>query len=128
VPQFYLSSFFEIMRRCDLGGSELVALASVVVEHDQFREKIMYKLATAILLLSSPVFAQNIDALRDCPPTGQTAKGEMVYSLDCKAIKTENADMNYKPKMAPTTMNETVIPKSGATQTPAETPTTGVNK
>jgi hypothetical protein len=55
-----------------------VALASVVVEHDQFREKIMYKLATAILLLASPVFAQNIDALRDCPPTGQTAKGEMV--------------------------------------------------
>jgi len=88
----------------------------------------MYKLATAILLLSSPVFAQNIDVLRGCPPTGQTAKGELVYSLDCKAIKTENADMNYQPKMPPTTMNETVIPKSGAAQTPAETATTGVNK
>jgi hypothetical protein len=86
------------------------------------------KLATAILLLSSPAFAQNNDAIRDCPPTGQTAKGELVYSLDCKSIKAENADVDYKPKMRSTTMKETVIPKSGATQTPAETPTTGVNK
>jgi hypothetical protein len=91
-------------------------------------EEIMYKLATAILLLSSPAFAQTNDAVRDCPPTGQTAKGELVYSLDCKAIKAENADVNYKPKMPSTTMHDTVIPKSGATQTPAETPTTGVNK
>jgi hypothetical protein len=75
-----------------------------------------YKLATAILLLSSPAFAQNNDAIRDYPPTGQTAKGEFVYSLDCKAIKAENADVNYKPKMPSTTMKETVIPKSGATQ------------
>jgi hypothetical protein len=88
----------------------------------------MYKLATAILLLSSPALAQNNDALRDCPPIGQTAKGEMVYSLDCKALKPENADNNYKPKMPSTTMNETVIPKAGATQTPAQTSTTGVNK
>jgi hypothetical protein len=88
----------------------------------------MYKLATAILLLSSPAFAQNNDVLRDCPSIGQTAKGELVYSLDCKVIKAENADMNYKPKMPSTTMQETVIPRSGATQTPAETPTTGVNK
>jgi hypothetical protein len=89
----------------------------------------MYKLATAILLLSSPAFAQNNDLVRDCSPIGQTAKGEMVYALDCKAIKAETAnDVNYKPKMPSTTMNETVIPKSGATQTPAETPTTGVNK
>jgi hypothetical protein len=88
----------------------------------------MYKLAAAILLLSSPAFAQNNDPLRDCSPIGQTGKGEMVYSLDCKAIKAENSDLNYKPKMPTTTMNETVIPKSGATQTPAETPTTGANK
>ena len=88
----------------------------------------MYRLATAILLLSAPAFAQNNDVLRDCPAIGQTGKGELVYSLDCKAIKAETADMNYQPKMPPTTMKETVIPKSGATQTPAETPTTGVNK
>ena len=74
----------------------------------------MYRLAAAILLMSTPVFAQNNDALRDCPPIGQTAKGEMVYSLDCKALKAENADVNYKPKMPSTTMNETVIPRSGS--------------
>jgi hypothetical protein len=88
----------------------------------------MYKLATAILLLSSPAFAQNNEARRDCPPIGQTGKGELIYPLDCKAIKAENADMNYEPKMPSTTMKETVIPKSGATQTSAETATTGVNK
>jgi hypothetical protein len=90
----------------------------------------MHKLATAIsiLLLTSPAFAQNNDAVRDCPPMGQTGRGELIYSLDCKAIKAQNADMNYEPKMPSTTMRETVIPKSGATQTPAETPTTGVNK
>jgi hypothetical protein len=88
----------------------------------------MYKLATAILLLSSPAFAQNNAAIGDCPPTGQTAKGELVYSLDCKAIKAENADVDYKPNMPSTTMKETVIPKAGGTQMPAETPTTGVNK
>jgi len=26
---------------------------------------------------------------------GQTAKGEMVYALDCKALKAENKDVNY---------------------------------
>jgi hypothetical protein len=88
----------------------------------------MYKLAAAILLLSSSAFAQNNDSLRDCSPTGQTARGEMVYSLDCKAIKAESASADYKPTMPATTMKETVIPKAGGTQTPAETPTTGVNK
>ena len=88
----------------------------------------MYRLATAILVLSSPAFAQSNDVLRDCPPIGQTGKGEMVYSLDCKVIKVENADVNYKPKMPSTTMPETVIPKSGGKENPADTSTTGVNK
>jgi hypothetical protein len=86
----------------------------------------MNKLAIAMLLLASPAFAQNKDVgpdLRDCPPTGQTAKGEMVYSLDCKALKAENKDVNYKPDMPATNLPETVIPKSGATQTPETTPT-----
>jgi hypothetical protein len=86
------------------------------------------QLATAILLLSSPAFAQNNDVIRDCPPVGQTGKCELVYSFDCKAIKAENADMDYKLKMPSTAMKETVIRKSGAPRTPAETPTTGVNK
>jgi hypothetical protein len=89
----------------------------------------MIRLALAILLLASPAFAQDKaaapDALRDCPPIGQTAKGEMVYSLDCKAIKAENADSNYKPNMPATAMSETVVPKAGATQTPETTPIKG---
>ena len=88
----------------------------------------MYKLATAILLLSSPAFAQSSDAVKDCPPIGQSAKGELIYSMDCKMLKAENLDTSYKPKMAPTDMKETVIPKSGGEQTPATTTTTGVNK
>jgi hypothetical protein len=85
----------------------------------------MYKLATALLLLSSPAFAQGSEALKDCPPIGQTAKGELVYSLDCKAIKPDYTVGENKPNMAPTNMKDTVIPKSGAMQTPATTPTKG---
>ena len=44
----------------------------------------MYKLAAALLLLSSPAFAQTNDAFKECPPIGQTAKGDMVYGMDCK--------------------------------------------
>ncbi|HWJ18946.1 MAG TPA: hypothetical protein VNR65_09505 [Geobacterales bacterium] len=86
----------------------------------------MLKLAAAaILLLSSPAFAQTSSV--DCPPTGQTAKGELVYGMDCKALKAENRAEN-RPNMPPTNMKDTVIPKSGATQNPESTPTTGVNK
>ena len=86
----------------------------------------MNRLAIAMLLLVSPAFAQNSNVapdLRDCPPTGQTAKGEMVYSLDCKALKAENKEANYKPEMPATDLPQTVIPQSGATQTPETTPT-----
>lgn len=86
----------------------------------------MIKLATAMLLLvSAPAFAQT--AAVDCPPIGQTAKGEMVYAMDCKSLKAENRAEN-QPNMPSTNMKETVIPKSGGTQTPETTPTTGVNK
>jgi hypothetical protein len=87
----------------------------------------MYKLAAALLLLSSPAFAQANDAFKDCSPIGQTAKGDMVYGMDCKALKAENRAEN-QPNMPPTNMKDTVIPKSGGTQTPETTPTTGVNK
>jgi hypothetical protein len=92
----------------------------------KFLEETMNRLAIAMLLLASPAFAQNTNVapdLRDCPPTGQTAKGELVYSLDCKALKAENKEVNYKPDMPATNLPETVIPKSGATQTPETTPT-----
>jgi hypothetical protein len=85
----------------------------------------MLKLATALLLLSSAAFAQGSDALRDCPPIGQTAKGDLVYSLDCKAIKTDYTVGENKPNMPQTNLKDTVIPKSGGLQTPATTPTKG---
>jgi hypothetical protein len=50
----------------------------------------------------------------------------MVYAMDCKALKTESTSTEYKPKMPPTDMKETV--KAGKEQTPETTPTTGVNK
>jgi hypothetical protein len=90
-------------------------------------EETMNKLAIAMLLVASPAFAQNNNVaphdLRDCPPTGKTAKGELIYSLDCKALKAENKEANYKPDMPATNLPETVIPESGRTQTPETTPT-----
>ena len=93
-------------------------------------------LALAIFLISTPVFAQDKVAdkaaepagLSGCPPIGQTAKGELIYSLDCKAIKTDYTVGEYKPNMPATNMKDTVIPKSGAVQTPATTPITGETK
>jgi hypothetical protein len=87
----------------------------------------MYKLAAALVLLSAPAFAQGASppALQNCPPIGQTAKGDLIYSLDCKAIKTDYTVGEYKPNMPDTNMKDTVIPKSGATQTPETTPTSG---
>jgi hypothetical protein len=86
-------------------------------------------LAVAIVLMSTSAFAQDKAAdtagLSSCPPIGQTAKGELIYSLDCKVIKTDYSVGEYKPSMPATNMKDTVIPKSGAAQTPATTPTTG---
>jgi hypothetical protein len=48
----------------------------------------------------------------------------LIYSLDCKAIKTDYTVGEYEPNMPSTNMKDTVIPKSGAVQTPATTPTT----
>ena len=59
--------------------------------------------------------------LKKCPPIGQSAKGELIYSLDCAAIKTDYPTGSYKPDMPPTKMKDTVIPKSGGAQNP-ETP------
>jgi hypothetical protein len=84
----------------------------------------MFKLAIALVLMSSPALAQQAI---DCTPIGQTANGEMVYGMDCKSLKPENRTENL-PNMPQTNLKDTVIPKSGATQTPETTPTTGVNK
>jgi hypothetical protein len=88
----------------------------------------MLKLAAAIVLLSSTAFAQDkpVDAtaLQSCAPIGQSAKGALIYGMDCKALKPENRT-EVLPNMPPTNMADTVIPKSGGTQTPETTPTKG---
>jgi hypothetical protein len=123
------SAEFALNTRRHLLGRRNKPLSDLLRSGDikKFLEETMNKLAIAMLLLASPAFAQSKDvapdALRDCPPTGQTAKGELVYSLDCKALKAENRDVNYKPDMPATRLPDTVIPKSGATQTPETTPT-----
>ena len=88
----------------------------------------MLKFAGALVLLTAPAFAQTSAITPvDCPPIGQSAKGELIYGMDCAALKPENR-MDVLPNMPPTNMKDTVIPKSGKVQTPETTPTTGVNR
>ena len=88
----------------------------------------MLRFAAMFALLASPALAQDkaIDpeALRDCPPIGRSAKGELIYGMDCKALKPENR-VEILPNMPPTNMKDTVIPKSGGVQNPDTTPTKG---
>ncbi|MCC8955154.1 hypothetical protein H8B02_17395 [Bradyrhizobium sp. Pear77] len=92
----------------------------------------MLRIAAALaLLVASPALAEDkaIDpsALADCRPIGQSAKGELIYGMDCAALKPGNR-VEVLPNMPPTNMKDTVIPKAGGVQTPATTPTTGENK
>jgi hypothetical protein len=91
----------------------------------------MLKLASILVLLSSAALAQDNSiapaALKDCPPIGQSAKGELIYGMDCKALKPENR-AEVLPNMPTTNLPNTVIPKPGKAQTPETTPTTGENK
>ena len=86
----------------------------------------MMKVTSALLLLSSAAFAQDkqIDsnALQECPPIGQSAKGELIYGMDCKALKPENR-VEVLSNMPPTNLPNTVIPKSGGKQDSDATPT-----
>lgn len=57
---------------------------------DREHETEMKKVAFAILLISSPAWAQAKQAPKsaaartdDCAPIGRTAKGELVYSIKC---------------------------------------------
>jgi hypothetical protein len=83
-------------------------------------------LALAIILFISPALAQTGGP--DCRPIGQTARGEMVYGLDCKAIKAETTGANLETNMPKTNLPETVIPKAGATEMPPEKPPVGEAK
>ena len=88
----------------------------------------MWKMAAALVLLSSAAFAQDkqIDpqALQECSPIGQSAKGELIYGMDCKALKPENR-VEVLSTMPPTNLPNTVIPESGGKQNPDDTPTKG---
>jgi hypothetical protein len=108
---------------------ELVPSQEVVSE--QSWEETMYKFAIALTLLSAPAFAQDkaVDpaALQSCSPIGQSARGELIYGMDCKALKPENR-VEVLPNMPATNMKDTVIPKSGGVQNPDTTPTKSETK
>jgi hypothetical protein len=88
----------------------------------------MLKIAAMLALLASPALAQDkvVDpaALKDCPPIGQSAKGELIYGMDCAALKPENR-VEAMPSMPPTNLKNTVIPNSGGVDNPKDTPTKG---
>lgn len=88
----------------------------------------MYRAAAILLLISTTAVAEerpvDPDALQSCAPIGQSAKGELIYGMDCKALKPENR-AEVLPNMPPTNLKDTVIPKSGALQNPDMTPTKG---
>jgi hypothetical protein len=88
----------------------------------------MYKIVAALALLSVPALAQDkaVDpaALQNCPPIGQSAKGELIYGMDCAALKPENR-VEALPNMPPTNLKDTVIPKSGGVEKPTTTPPKG---
>ena len=87
--------------------------------------------ATIFVLIASPALAQDrvVDpaALKDCPPVGQSAKGELIYGMDCAALKPENR-VEVLSTMPPTNLPNTVIPQSGGKQNPDDTPTKGEPK
>jgi hypothetical protein len=106
-------------------ASELTVVQNTI---KNVSEEKMLRIAAAIVLLSTTAFAQEktVDpsALQDCPPVGQSAKGELIYGMDCKVLKPENR-VEVLPNMPPTNLPNTVIPKSGGKQNPDETPTKG---
>jgi hypothetical protein len=83
---------------------------------------------TIFALLVSPALAQErvVDptALKDCPPIGQSAKGDLIYGMDCPALKPENR-VEVLPNMPKTNMKDTVIPNAGGVDSPKDTPTKG---
>jgi hypothetical protein len=70
----------------------------------------MKKLLFAILLISSPVWAQTklvakgaTTRVDDCAPIGRTAKGELVYSLKCENMPAPApAQVEAEPAPVPT--------------------------
>ena len=85
----------------------------------------MNKVVLAVVLMTSPVFAQTpnlapappVDRVGDpvkCLPIGKTAKGDLVYSLDCRdiPISSSGGEPQVVPPTAPATIPATVPPKA----------------
>lgn len=91
----------------------------------------MLKAVTMLALIASPALAQDrvVDpaALKDCPPIGLSAKGELIYGMDCAALKPENRQ-EVLSTMPPTNLPNTVIPKSGGKEKSDDAPTKGEPK
>lgn len=88
----------------------------------------MWRIVAALSLFALPAFAEekgvDPEALKECRPIGQSAKGEWIYGMDCAALKPENR-VEVLPNMPKTNLKDTVIPKPGEVQTPETTPTKG---
>jgi hypothetical protein len=91
----------------------------------------MFRLVLPLALLSAPAFADEkvIDpaALQNCPPIGQSAKGELIYGMDCPALKPENR-VEVLPNMPATNLKDTVIPKAGGSEKADTAPLKGDNR
>jgi hypothetical protein len=78
------------------------------------REIEMKKVALALVLFTSPAFAQtpnlagappasNVPSPVVCLPIGKTSKGDLVYAMDCRDIPVEKTSMPpVSPSVPPT--------------------------
>jgi hypothetical protein len=57
----------------------------------------------------------------------ESAKGELIYGMDCLALKTENR-VEVLPNMPATKLKDTVIPKSGGSEKADTAPVKGDNR
>jgi hypothetical protein len=82
----------------------------------------MRKIALALLLVSSPAFAQTpnlapappVDRVGNpvkCLPIGKTSKGDLVYSLDCRDIPLSSGVSN-EPEPAASSAPAAALPKA----------------
>jgi hypothetical protein len=91
----------------------------------------MFRLATALALIVAPALAEDrvVDpaVLQKCPPIGQSVKGELIYGMDCPALRAENR-VEVLPNMPATNMKDTVIPRSGGAEKADTAPLKGDNR
>jgi hypothetical protein len=90
----------------------------------------MKKLALALLLFTAPALAQtpnlagappasNVESPVVCLPIGKTAKGDLVYAMECRDIPVEKTAM---PPLLPTPPS--TVPAAAPPATPSSAPPT----